>query len=143
MFLVDISVWVDHLRKGDGALVSALQHDAVVTHSHVIGELALGNLKDRFAVLALLRNLPKAVVANDDEVQTMIEEHSLYGRGVGYTDAHLLAAARLTAETQLWTRDKRVKAVAGDLGLEAQPSYSLIRTKAATSGFVVSAIISM
>ena len=121
MLLVDTSVWVDHLRIGDDALVSALKHDVVVIHPHVIGELALGNLKDRFAVLALLRSLPQAVVATDDEVQTMIEELSLYGRGVGYTDAHLLAATRLTAETQLWTRDKRLKAVAGDLGLEAQP----------------------
>ena len=121
MFLVDTSVWVDHLRKGDDALVSVLEHDTVVMHPHVVGELALGNLKDRFAVLSLLGNLPKAVVATDDEVQTMIEELSLSGRGIGYTDAHLLAAARLTAETQLWTRDKRLKAVAGDLGLEAQP----------------------
>jgi predicted nucleic acid-binding protein len=121
MFLVDTSVWVDHLRTGDDALVSALEHDAVVMHPHVIGELDLGNLNDRFAVLALLRNLPQAVVATDDEVQTMIEELSLHGRGIGYTDVHLLAAARLTAETQLWTRDKRLKAVAGDLGLEARP----------------------
>ena len=121
MLLVDTSVWIDHLRIGDDALVSALKHDVVVIHPHVIGELALGNLKDRFAVLALLRSLPQAVVATDDEVQTMIEELALYGRGVGYTDAHLLAATRLTAETQLWTRDKRLKAVAGDLGLEAQP----------------------
>ena len=120
MLLVDISVWVNHLRKGDGKLASALEHDAVVMHPHVIGELALGNLKDRIA-LALLRNLPKTVVATDDEVQTMIEDISLYGRGVGYTDAHLLAAVRLTAETQLWTHDKRLKAVAGALGLEAQP----------------------
>lgn len=119
MLLVDTSVWVDHLRRGDDALVSALEHDAVVMHPHVVGELALGNLKDRFAVLALLRNLPQAVVATDDEVQAMIEELSLFGRGIGYTDAHLLAATRLTTEAQLWTHDKRLRAVAGDLGIEA------------------------
>ena len=78
MILVDTSVWIDHLRKGNEALVSALEHDAVSMHPHVIGELALGNLKDRFAILALLRNLPRAVVATDDEVQTMIEEVSLF-----------------------------------------------------------------
>lgn len=119
MILVDTSVWIDHLRKGNQALVSALQHDAVLRHPHVIGEIALGNLKDRFAILALLRNLPQAIVATDDEVQTMIEELSLFGRGIGYTDAHLLAAVQLTTETQLWTRDKRLNAVAKDLGLEA------------------------
>ena len=121
MLLVDTSIWINHLRKSDDALVSALQDDRVVMHPHVIGELALGNLKDRFAVLALLRNLPEAVVATDDEVQTMIEELSLFGRGIGYTDVHLLAAARLTAEVKLWTHDKRLKAVAGDLDLEARP----------------------
>jgi len=119
ILLVDTSVWVDHLRKGDDALVSALKHDAVVMHPHVVGELALGSLKDRFAVLALLRNLPQAIVATDDEVQTMIEDFSLFGRGIGYTDAHLLAATRLTTAAQLWTRDKRLRAVAGDLGVKA------------------------
>lgn len=63
----------------------------------------------------------KSIVATDDEVQAMIEGISLYGQGIGYTDAHLLAAARLTAETQLWTHDKRLKAVAGPFGLEARP----------------------
>lgn len=117
MLLVDTSVWIDHLRKGDGALAEALQDNIVIMHPHVLGELALGSLKDRSAVLSLLRNLPEAVVATDDEVQTMIEEQSLFGRGIGYIDAHLLASARLTSETQLWTRDKRLSAVAGDLRL--------------------------
>ena len=117
MLLVDTSVWIDHLRKGDEALVEALENDAVIMHPHVLGELALGNLKDRSAVLSLLRNLPEAVVATDDEVQSMIEEQSLFGRGIGYTDAHLLVAARLTPEARLWTRDRRLSAVAGDLRL--------------------------
>lgn len=117
MLLVDTSVWIDHLRKGDDALAKALQDDAVIMHPHVLGELALGNLRDRSAVLSLLRNLPEAVVATEDEVQTMIEEQSLFGRGIGYTDAHLLAAVRLTPETHLWTRDKRLGAVAIDLRL--------------------------
>lgn len=118
MLLVDTSVWINYLRKGDDLLAEALQNDAVVMHPHVIGELALGNLKDRFTVLSLLRNLPQAVVATDNEVQTMIEELSLFERGIGYTEAHLLAAARLTTEAQLWTHDKRLKAVAGDFRLE-------------------------
>ena len=117
MLLVDTSVWIDHLRKGDEALAEALENDAVIMHPHVLGELALGNLKDRSAVLSLLRNLPEAVVATDDEVQSMIEGQSLFGRGIGYTDAHLLAAARLTPEARLWTRDRRLSAVAGDLRL--------------------------
>lgn len=114
MLLVDTSVWIDHFRKGDEALAEALENDAVIMHPHVLGELALGDLKDRSVVLSLLRNLPEAVVATDDEVQSMIEEQSMFGRGIGYIDAHLLAAVRLTPETRLWTRDKRLGAVAGD-----------------------------
>ena len=117
MLLVDTSVWIDHLRKGDNALADALQDNLVIMHPHVLGELALGNLKDRSAVLSLLQNLPEAVVATDEEVQTMIEEQSLFGRGIGYTDAHLLAAMRLTPEARLWTRDKRLSAIAGDMRL--------------------------
>ena len=117
MLLVDTSVWIDHLRKGDDALADALHNNMVIMHPHVLGELALGNLKNRSAVLSLLRNLPEAVVATDDEVQTMIEEQSLFGRGIGYTDAHLLAAVRLTPEARLWTRDKRLHVMAGELML--------------------------
>ena len=119
MLLVDTSVWIDHLRKGDNALAETLQDNLVIMHPHVLGELALGNLKDRSAVLSLLRNLPEAVVATDDEVQSMIEEQPLFGRGIGYVDAHLLAAVRLTPEARLWTRDKRLSAVATSLELGA------------------------
>ena len=117
MLLVDTSVWIDHLRKGDDALAEALQDNLVIMHPHVFGELALGNLKDRSTVLSLLRNLPEAIVATDDEVQTMIEEQSLFGRGIGYTDAHLLAAVRLTPEARLWTRDKYLHVVARESAL--------------------------
>lgn len=117
MLLVDTSVWIDHLRKGDDVLVQALRNDTVIMHPHVLGELALGNLKDRSSVLSLLRNLPEAVVATDAEVQTMIEEQSLFGRGIGYTDTHLLAAVRLTSEARLWTQDKRLHVVAEELAI--------------------------
>ncbi len=124
MLLVDTSVWINHLRKGDDGLAEALQDNLVIIHPHVLGELALGNLKDRSAVLSLLRNLPEAVVATDEEVQTMIEEQSLFGRGISYTDAHLLAAVRLTPEARLWTRDMRLSAVATSLDLGSLLPYS-------------------
>jgi predicted nucleic acid-binding protein len=52
-------------------------------------------------------------------VLRFIDREALYGRGIGYVDAHLLASARLTAGGSLWTRDKRLHAVAGQLGLAA------------------------
>ena len=117
MILVDTSVWVDHLRAGDEALAALLRESRVVTHPFVIGELACGNLRGRAEVLRLLRDLPRTPVASDDEVLFFIERHELMGRGIGYLDAHLLAATTLADPTRLWTRDKRLIKVAMNLKL--------------------------
>jgi predicted nucleic acid-binding protein len=117
LILVDTSVWVDHLRKGEDRLAGLLNTGMVLAHPFVIGELALGYLSRREAVLSDLSNLPQAIVATDAEVLHFVDRHKLFGRGVGLVDVHLLAAVRLTAGTQLWTRDKRLNDIAVDLGL--------------------------
>lgn len=117
MILVDTSVWVDHLRRGDAGLASLLSSAQVLTHPFVVGELACGNLKQRAEVLALLRDLPHNSVASDDEVLFFIERHAMMGRGIGYIDAHLLAAVMLDGSVRLWTHDKRLRALAGEVGL--------------------------
>lgn len=117
MILLDTSIWIDHLRQGDGQVTLALQSCRVLTHPFVIGELACGNLKSRTSLLALLTNLPKARTAQDQEVLRFIEHHKLMGQGIGYIDAHLLAATALTESARLWTRDKRLDALAHGLGL--------------------------
>lgn len=116
MILVDTSVWVDHLHAGDHTLVRLLENRQVLVHPFVIGELALGNIRRRANLLAELQNLPQARAASDQEVLRFIELHELFGLGIGYVDAHLLAAVRLTAGATLWTRDKRLLAVAAHLG---------------------------
>ena len=120
MILVDNSVWVDHLRHGDPLLAQRLARRQVVTHPFVIGEIALGSLRQRDAVLSTLRGLPAATVANDDEVQGFVERQPLYGLGIGYVHAHLLAAVRLTPGMRLWTRDRRLHEIAARLGLAAE-----------------------
>ena len=122
MILVDTSIWVDHMRAGDAALAELLDARQVLTHPFVIGELALGNLRQRDLVLGALQNLPQAIVAADGEVMHFINRHALFGLGIGYIDAHLLASVRLTASAGLWTRDKRLSDVAERLGVAAQPS---------------------
>jgi predicted nucleic acid-binding protein len=117
VILADTSVWVEHLRAGDRALVALLDAAMVLVHPLVIGELALGNLRQRDIVLQALADLPHARVATDAEVLHFIERHALFGRGIGYVDAHLLAAVRLTAGAAVWTRDKRLHGVAVQLGL--------------------------
>lgn len=117
MILVDTSIWVDHLRAGDPELVGLLQDGQVLAHPWVTGELALGHLSRRSEILGLLQNLPRAPVATDVEVLTLIDNQHLFGLGIGYVDAHLLAATMLTTDARLWTRDKRLAAAAVDHGL--------------------------
>lgn len=116
MILVDTSVWVDHLRKSDARLARELMAGQVLAHPFVVGELALGSLKQRQVILDALGDLPQAAVARDAEVLAFIEAHDLAGSGIGYVDAHLLAASRLSL-ARLWTRDKRLASVAEKLGL--------------------------
>jgi len=120
VILIDTSVWVDHLRAGNSILAELLERGAALTHPFVIGELALGNLRQRELILRMLSRLPGASVATDAEVLRFVERHALFGRGVGYVDVHLLAAVRLTAGSQLWTFDKRLNDVAVQLGLAAR-----------------------
>lgn len=122
MILVDTSVWVDHLRTGDKVLAALLGAGAVLTHPFVVGELALGNLHQRETILNALSDLPHATVATDAEVLHFIGDQALFGRGIGYVDAHLLAAVRLTAGAELWTNDKRLYGVAEQLGLATTPA---------------------
>ena len=117
MILVDTSVWIDHLRASDEMLVGLLDAGMVLAHPFVVGELALGTLAQRRTVLDALSDLPQAIVATDVEVLNFIDRHKLFGRGVGYIDIHLLAAVRLTAGAELWTRDKRLHGVAVQLSL--------------------------
>ena len=117
MILVDTSVWIDHLRTSLALLAEALEAGDVLVHPFIIGELACGEMKQRSKVLELLATLPSIVVATDEEALHFIERHRLFGKGIGYIDAHLLAATALTDGAQLWTRDKRLAGVAAELRL--------------------------
>ena len=117
MILVDTSIWIDHLRHTNERLTLLLDTGHVLAHPFVIGELALGGLQNRDAVLSALKGMPQTLVATNDEVIHFIETNALYGIGIGYIDAHLLAAARLTPGTTLWTRDKRLQVASARIGL--------------------------
>jgi predicted nucleic acid-binding protein len=117
VILVDTSIWIDHLHAHDSMLGALLEAREVLGHRYVRGELACGHLRER---RTLLRRLPQALVATDGEVMDLIERHRLMGRGLGYVDAHLLAATILTPDARLWTRDRNLAGIARSLGLEAE-----------------------
>jgi hypothetical protein len=108
VILADTSIWVEHFRRTNSTFEKLLDAGNVVTHPFVIGEIALGYLKRRDFVLDGLRAMPKALVASNEEVLDFIDQHSLFGLGIGYVDSHLLAATRLNVGVSLWTRDKRL-----------------------------------
>ncbi len=121
MILVDTDIWADHLRAGHAGLARLLDQRQVLAHPWVTGELALGHLHQREEVLGLLNGIPQADLATEAEVLTLIEQEKLAGTGIGYVDAQLLAATRLTADAVLWTADRRLAAAAASLAIAFRP----------------------
>ena len=117
MILLDTSIWIDHLRRGNDAVTEALEAGLVMTHPFVVGELACGNLSNRDEVLTLLGQLTQVRIATHAEVLVFINARSLMGRGVGYIDVHLLASTVLSSGARLWTSDRRLAVLAEELGL--------------------------
>ena len=118
MTLVDTSVWIDHLRRPDRELVRRLEDGEVMCHPFVIGDLALGQLSRRDEVLELLHALPALPIVAHALVLAFVTRHRLARTGVGWVDAHLLAAAD-AAGAGLLTHDARLRVEAGRLRLAA------------------------
>jgi predicted nucleic acid-binding protein len=117
MILVDTSIWIDHLHRSDATLSVLLNDAQVCIHPMIVGELALGSLRDRRTILGLLSDLPNTAVATHAEVLPFVELHALHGIGLSLVDVHLLAALRLSARDRLWTRDRRLRLAADKLGV--------------------------
>lgn len=118
--LVDTNIWIDHLRKTEPVLVDLLERDQVCVHQSVITELALGNLKNRLVFLKALERLMIVRNVDDHGVRYFVEERRLWGRGLSAVDAALLASVVVTPGVSLWTRDKRLRQAARDVGVLAE-----------------------
>jgi len=108
MILVDTSIWVDHFRSVNARLFDLLNNGEVLVHPFILGELALGNLRNRAQILDLLCKLPELPVAEHNEVLALVDNRRLYGGGIGWVDAHLMASA-LLARVTLLTNDKALQ----------------------------------
>jgi predicted nucleic acid-binding protein len=118
--LVDTSVWIDHQRGLAPHLTYLLSRQEAAIHSGVIGELACGSLADRASYLMFLRRLPQVSSASDSEVLFLLEIHQLFGRGAGFLDLHILAAASINS-VPLWTNDLRLAKMAAQLNVPYLP----------------------
>jgi predicted nucleic acid-binding protein len=116
MVLVDTSVWIDHLRNDNHRLRELLDGAEVLMHPFILGELALGTMKRRNEMLGLFSLMPQAPVASHAELLRCIDRRHLMGKGIGYVDAHLLAAA-LLADARVWTLDSSLGRLARSLGI--------------------------
>jgi hypothetical protein len=121
MILADTSVWIDHLRDRNPEMELRLQRKQIVQHPYVVAEIALGSLRNRRRLLGDLDDLRSVRVAQLIEVRQMIEAHSLYAKGIGLTDAHLLASCLVTPGTLLWTRDSNLARLAREFGVLFTP----------------------
>lgn len=119
--LVDSSIWIDHINDGDTLLAELLKQKRVVLHPIVLGEIAMGSLRQRKITLEELRQLPIVSSASNAEVMAMVEWHGLHNKGIGFVDAHLLASVHLMQNASLLTRDKRLHAQALRLGVAYLP----------------------
>jgi hypothetical protein len=117
MILADTSVWIDHLRTLNPEMQTLLLNKRILMHPFVIGEIACGTLRDRTALLASLCDLRQSRLATNEEVFELIERRRLWGRGIGWVDAHLLASALLT-RCRLWSFDQQLQAAAHLLNID-------------------------
>lgn len=120
MILVDTSIWVDHYRQPSTELVELLSLDRVAQHAFVTLEMALGNPKNRDAMVAQFESLEQAVTISQAGMLSFVRTRNLGGTGIGFVDAHLLASAS-RMNGKLWSSDKRLAAQAARLGLAYEP----------------------
>ncbi len=119
MILADTTIWIDHLRRHNVQMQGLLDGGQVLMHPFVVAELALGSFRDRAGTLATLDTLLEVRMAQLSEVRQMIEVRRLYAKGIGLTDAHLVASCLITPGTKLWTRDGALRGVAQAVGIDA------------------------
>jgi predicted nucleic acid-binding protein len=121
--LIDTSVWIDHFRNGNDALVDLLGLDLALTHPMVIVELACGTPPaPRVQTLNDIGLLRPCNQASLNEVMEFIERERLYGLGCGLVDMALLASTLITPGAELWTLDRRLAELAGRFGVAHRPT---------------------
>ncbi len=119
MILVDTSVWIDHLHAKNERLATLLADDEIGGHPLVVEELALGSIASRDVVVDLLSNLVQLPALAHAELLHLVESRKLWGRGLSPVDAGLLGSVILVDGATLWARDKRLRAVCVEVGVNS------------------------
>ena len=122
MILADTSIWIEMFRKGrfKAEMGNLVANDQLCIHPFVVAELACGNLPDRQMTLAYLDQLATLPMVQLVDVRFMIEARPLWSKGIGLTDAQLIASCLATSGTQIWTIDAALGRVTESLGIRAK-----------------------
>jgi predicted nucleic acid-binding protein len=115
--LVDTCVWVKHFRQRDPRLMALLEDGEVLSHPLVVGELSMGGLKDRSHALWNLSRLGRPPLASDAETMQMVDARRLWGRGIQWNDAKILASA-VIGGVKLWTVDYALAEIAREMRVD-------------------------
>ena len=121
MILADTSIWIEMFRKGrfKTEMGNLVANDQLCIHPFVVAELACGNLPDRQKTLTYLDQLAALPIVRLADVRFMIEARGLWSKGIGLTDAQLIASCLATPGTQIWTIDAALGRVTETLGIRA------------------------
>lgn len=117
MILADTSVWIEHLFRSEPTMKERLEAGLIVMHPFVMGEFALGRMRQRDRVLYRLSLVPRVLPVAPSDILTLVDKRKLDAAGIGYVDAHLLASVLRTPSCRLWTFDRRLAALAASLGV--------------------------
>jgi predicted nucleic acid-binding protein len=121
VILADTSIWIEMFRRGrfKTELEGLIANDQLCIHPHIVAELACGFLPDRKNTLHYLDSLNQVLVVRLADVRLTIEARGLSSRGIGLTDAHLVASCLAVPGTHVWTIDGALGRVADSLGIRA------------------------
>lgn len=112
--VVDTNIWVFHWRQSNRLLMEMAEDGEIWIHPIVIGELSMGTLRNRDQTLWDLTRLGRPPLATDAETRQMVEARRLWGRGIGWNDAKILASV-VIGNCLLWTKDQRLDEIAGEM----------------------------
>jgi predicted nucleic acid-binding protein len=121
MILADTSIWIELFRRGrfKAELENLIDHDQLCIHPYIVAELACGFLPGRKNTLSYLDSLHQICLIRLADVRLMIEARALASKGIGLTDAHLIASCLAVPGTHLWTIDGALGRVADSLAIRA------------------------
>jgi predicted nucleic acid-binding protein len=122
MVLVDTSVWIRFLANRTpwaAKLDRLLVRDEAAGHDLIHGELLIGDPGGRTELLNGYALMHRVSTIRHAEVVEFVRAYKLYGRGIGWIDAHLLASA-LVSNVSLWSAE-RLARLANELGVGYLP----------------------